>query len=68
MKNLFTFIILAVCSYNMPGFAQAKSQDVVITEPPQPSVYKNLLYKEPVYKQVDTYPIYTGGFTALKFF
>jgi protein TonB len=68
MKNLFTFIILAVYSYNTPGFAQVKSQDLVITEPPQPSVIKNLLYIEPVYKRVDTYPVYTGGFGALQDF
>ncbi|MES2429130.1 MAG: energy transducer TonB [Bacteroidota bacterium] len=67
MKNLFTFIILAVYSYT-PGFAQAKSQDVVIIEPSQPSVIKNLLYIEPVYKRVDTYPVYTGGFGALQDF
>ena len=41
--------MLAVCSYNTPGFAQVK----------------NLLYKEPVYTQVDKYPVYTGGFEAL---
>jgi protein TonB len=68
MKNLFTFIILAVYSYNTPGFAQVKSQDLVITEPPQPPVIKNLLYIEPVYKRVDTYPVYTGGFGALQDF
>lgn len=51
MKNLFILIILAVCSYSTTGFAQVK----------------NLLYKEPVsvYTRVDTYPVYTGGFSAL---
>jgi protein TonB len=70
MKNLFTFIIFAVCSYNTPGFAQAKSQDLVITEPSQPSVFKHPIYIEPVsvYKRVDTYPVYTGGFGALQDF
>jgi protein TonB len=52
MKNLFTFIILAVCSYHTPGFAQVK----------------DLLYKESVFTQVDKYPIYTGGFEALHVF
>ncbi|MBC7398310.1 MAG: TonB family protein [Mucilaginibacter sp.] len=70
MKNLITLIFLAVGSYNTPGFAQAKSQELVITEPSQPSVYKNLLYKESVsvYKRIDTYPVYTGGFSALQDF
>jgi TonB family protein len=49
MKNLFTFIILALCSYNTPGFAQIK----------------NLLYTDVVYTQVDKYPVYTGGFEAI---
>ncbi len=67
MKNLFTFIILAVCSYNTPVFAQAKSQEVVITEPSKPSVFKHPIYIETnsVYTRVDTYPVYTGGFVAL---
>jgi protein TonB len=68
MKNLFTFIILAICSYNTPGYTQAKSQDTVYIEPPQDPVYKNLLYIEPVYKEVDTYPVYPGGFGALQNF
>jgi protein TonB len=67
MKNLFTFIIFALCGYNTPGFAQAKSQELVITEPSEPPVNKNLLYKEPVsvFTRVDTYPVYSGGFVAL---
>jgi protein TonB len=70
MKNLFTFIILAVCGYNSPGFAQTKSKDVVITEPSPPSVFKHPIYIEPVsvYTRVDTYPVYTGGFVALQDF
>jgi TonB family protein len=49
MKNLFTLIILAACSYSTPGFAQVK----------------NLLYTDVIYTQVDKYPVYTGGFKAL---
>jgi hypothetical protein len=65
MKNLTILIFLAVYCNNTPAFAQTKSQDIVIEEPPQPSVFKRPIYIEPVYKQVDTYPVYTGGFGAL---
>jgi protein TonB len=70
MKNLIILIIFATCGYSTSGFAQSKSQEVVITEPAQPSVYKDLLYKDPIgiYKNVDKYPEYVGGFVALQDF
>lgn len=69
MKNLSILIILFVGSYTS-GVAQIKPQEVIITEPPQPSIYRNLLYKDPnyIYRRVDTYPVYTGGFSELQNF
>jgi protein TonB len=62
--------MLAISSYHFPTFGQEKSQDVVITQPSQPSAYKNLLYKAPtnIYSKVDKYPEYSGGFSALQDF
>ena len=61
-------MILGVCGSNTPSFAQVRSEDTVYVEAPRDRVIKNLLYREPIYKEVDTYPIYPEGFGALQDF